>query len=89
MKIIALSLLLVLSGCGHSLTMEELEAQALVTGDWSAVEEREAANQRRQARVAGSCPIGQVQVCESSMFNSNCLCMSGNSMQRSLRESLY
>jgi len=47
--------MIALSGCATRLTLEELEAEAVVTGDWTLVERREKAIARRNlhdARVA-------------------------------------
>ena len=38
--ILLLGLSVLMFGCGSYQTLEELEAEALMTGDWSAVEKR-------------------------------------------------
>ncbi len=61
MKGIAISgLLLLLGGCASFASLEELEAQAMLTGDWSAVERRERIIARREAQDAVQCPSGAV-----------------------------
>ena len=68
--------LCVLAGCSTGPTLEELEAQALITGDWSLVEQREASIARRQQRSGISCPSGTVSYCQTFMSESRCTCVS-------------
>ncbi len=89
MKNLVYLLLLLLVGCGHSATLEQLEAQALITGDWSAVEEREAYLQRRDARLGRACPAGSIQVCESTVTLRNCRCADKKAVDRAVFGSLY
>ncbi len=51
-----LLLLSFLVGCAPVTTLEELEAQAYVSGDWSAVDKRERMIARREARMGPTCP---------------------------------
>lgn len=67
--------LCVLGGCAVGPSLDELEAQALVTGDWSLVERREAQIARRQQR-GPSCPPGSVAYCETFMADKRCSCVS-------------
>ncbi len=58
---------ILLSGCGTITTLEELEAEALVTGDWTQVERREDKLKYEAAMVAKSADCddkGTVMVCE-------------------------
>lgn len=64
-----------LAGCAAGPTLEELEARALVTGDWSLVEKREAQLARRN-RPTIHCPSGKVSYCESYVGQSRCGCIS-------------
>ncbi len=50
MKCMGVLLLSFLIGCAPVATLEELEAQAYVSGDWSEVEKRERIIARREAR---------------------------------------
>ena len=73
---------LLLSGCGTTLSLEELENQALLTGDWSAVEARERAIARREARRGIQCPAGRVSVCESFVGSTRCQCVTQDGVRR-------
>lgn len=76
MKITCILLLALVAGaCATSPTIEELEFEALRTGDWSAVERREKAVQRRAERRRMSCPNGLVELCESRGGQSRCECV--------------
>ena len=80
-----LVLILFLGACATPPTMEELEAQAWQTGDWSAVERREDALARHAARQANSaglaCPNGAIEYCESRVGRMNCRCVSSRVIQ--------
>ena len=67
--------LCVLAGCSTGPTLEQLEAQALVTGDWSLVEQREASIARRKQRNGIACPSGTVSYCQTFMSESRCTCV--------------
>ena len=71
---------LLLGACVTPPTMEELEAQAWQTGDWSAVERREDALARRAARQAQNaslmCPDGAIEYCEERIGELKCSCVS-------------
>ena len=71
---------LLTAGCGHYASLEQLEEQALVTGDWSAVEERERIIAKRKARRAPTCPSGYMAYCETMMANKKCTCVSKENM---------
>ena len=76
MKGIVISGLLVfLGGCASFASLEELEAQAMLTGDWSAVERRERIIARREAQEAVQCPQGAVAVCTDGIGRSRCSCV--------------
>ena len=79
------AVLVLLAGCGTVTPLEELERQALITGDWSAVEARERMNERRRMRSGNnSCPGGFVAYCEGYGGQMECTCMTSQSVQRSL-----
>ena len=75
---------LVLAGCGTYTPMEELERQALLTGDWSAVEKREAALERRKARLGPQCPAGMLAVCDGTMGGNRCTCVKSDALRSAL-----
>jgi len=81
MKVLILVLAFsLMAGCGTMTPLVELEQQALLTGDWSAVEKRERAVQRRQARKRNICPQGQVAVCESFAGTARCACVESDNL---------
>ncbi len=76
MKTTSILILALLAGaCATPPTLEELEFEALRTGDWSAVERRERAMARRAAREPVSCPEGQIQFCETRVGDRSCQCV--------------
>ena len=83
MKVIGLLSLLFLVGCAPMKSMEQLEADAMVTGDWSAVEERERAIARKAERqgVKLNCPTGYVSFCQTYAGLDRCGCVSRRGMQ--------
>ena len=76
-----LGLLLLLGGCGTYTPLEELEAQAMLTGDWSAVERRERIIAKRKARDVALCPPGAVALCVDRVGKPECSCVRGSVMQ--------
>ena len=75
MKYLALLLALGLIGCAPVPTLEELEQQAFLTGDWSEVEEREKILARRAARKGMNCPSGYVSYCQRFAAQNRCSCV--------------
>lgn len=85
MKVFGLVLsFLILAGCGGWVPMEELEQQALLTGDWSAVEKRERAIERRKQRHGPSCGRGQLALCEVSIAKERCQCVAADSLRTTI-----
>jgi hypothetical protein len=77
MKTIAVLFLgFMLTGCGPTPTLEQLEDQAFLTGDWTAVEKHERRAQRRQAQLAQVCSPDFVSYCMNGTRNSHCSCVS-------------
>jgi hypothetical protein len=64
MRLLGVFALVCFAGCTASPTLQELEMQAFVSGDWAQVEKREAALARRQSRSGVQCSIGYVGYCE-------------------------
>lgn len=73
--IVALSAMLT-AGCASMPTLEELEAEALRTGDWTLVEQRERLIAKRNARRPMQCPSGMVSYCERYAGRLDCQCVS-------------
>jgi hypothetical protein len=64
-----------LAGCAGVTPLAELEAQALLTGDWSAVEKRERMQARRHLNSYIRCPPGTIGYCESDFGRKRCDCI--------------
>ena len=71
----------VIVGCAPTPSLQELEAEAEVTGDWTEVERYERALARRAARQGPMCPTGQVSFCESYLGSEQCRCVDGDRMR--------
>ena len=74
MKGIIVLALIVLAGCANVKPLEQLEAEALMSGDWTAVERRERAIARRETRKT-HCPPGSVGYCEVDFGTNACTCI--------------
>jgi hypothetical protein len=72
--VMVLALLLV-AGCSSFVPMEQLEAEAMLTGDWSAVESRERLIHRRNLRADLQCPPGSIGYCDMDFGRANCTCV--------------
>lgn len=82
MKVFVLFLTaLFVAGCGTYTPMEQLEQQALLTGDWSAVEKRERMLLRRKMRQGNVCTAGKVAVCEGMITADRCVCVESASVR--------
>ncbi|MEM8815445.1 MAG: hypothetical protein AAGE85_06435 [Pseudomonadota bacterium] len=62
--------------CAPIKTLDELEAEALQSGDWTLVEQRERLIAKRNARRPPSCPTGQLSYCEKNIGILKCQCLS-------------
>lgn len=78
MKGIIILILIFLVGCVPMVPLEQLETQALVTGDWAAVEKRERVIARRKARAGIDCPAGLIGYCETVVVQRRCTCISSS-----------
>ena len=81
-----LILILMLGGCAAAPTLEELEDQALLTGDWSQVEKRERTIARRQAGEPLGCANGYVSYCETRIATTRCSCVSRSAIREMFRQ---
>ena len=75
MKGAMLVALVLLAGCAGVTPMEQLEANALLTGDWSQVERRERMLARRNLHSYMQCPPGTTGYCETSIGEQRCGCL--------------
>ena len=75
MRAITIILLaMVVAACASRPSLEELEQQALATGDWQAVESREQMMIRRAQTSAPGCPRGQRKFCVANGAGIDCHC---------------
>ena len=79
-------LVLMLSGCAAVPTLEELEDQAVLTGDWSQVEKRERTIARRQTAEPLDCANGYVSYCETRIATTRCSCVSRSAIREMFRQ---
>ena len=75
MKISGILLLIFLVACSNQPTLDELEAEALQTGDWSAVEERETLLRRTGLISKLDCPDGTMEMCVDDGGKETCRCL--------------
>ena len=73
--ILIISSLIFLGGCESFVSLEKLETEAMLTGDWSAVERRERIIERRKMRNTARCPVGAVAYCEPGIGRQECVCV--------------
>ncbi len=81
MKVFVLLGVFFLTGCGAVPSLEQLEEQAFLTGDWSAVEERERIIARRDARRGPQCPAGMIAYCENRIGQKRCGCIDNDEIR--------
>ncbi len=67
--------LLLLAGCAGRPTLDELQSEAMVTGDWSEVEKRERLRVRSNALVGKRCSSGRILLCEEHGSGRICGCV--------------
>lgn len=75
MRCTILIAVMLLAGCASRPSLEALEQEALVTGDWTAVENREQKLKRRQESSDVVCPGNQVKVCYEDGVRNDCHCV--------------
>jgi hypothetical protein len=74
MRQIALFVVLTLAGCSSLTSLEELEAEAIATGDWSEVERRERVLREQKRTAEFDCPDGMTLVCIDNGGGEECVC---------------
>jgi len=75
MKLAGVIILCLLAACAAKPTMEELEAEASITGDWSAVEKREKMNRRMGVQDERQCEPGYMLMCNKRSAQEICSCV--------------
>ena len=64
-----------LAGCASKPSLEELKAEASITGDWSAVEKREQMNRRMSVQSERQCETGFMLMCNKRSAKEICSCV--------------
>ena len=62
-------------GCAPRPALEQLEEEALVTGEWAAVERREELIKKRLEATAPGCSVGQRKKCIEEQSGIQCYCL--------------
>jgi len=75
MKMLSILLISALVGCAGQQTLEELEKDALVSGDWTEVEKREQLLARKGKKEGTDCPEGLTNVCYEQGVKISCGCV--------------
>ncbi len=81
MRVLVILGVMLVAGCGSFASMEELEREAMLTGDWSAVEQRERIIARREEQQGLNCPSGYVSYCERIVGQTKCMCITNDTMR--------
>ena len=76
MRTLSIVALIFLVGCAGRPTLEELEAEASVSGDWKAVEQRERMIERMSVQTEAECAEGLVYYCQTKGHREICSCES-------------
>ncbi len=82
MKALSILSLFLLIGCAAS--TQDLIEQAHFTGDWSLVNKRIEAEERRKAEREPSCPRGTTGWCEIRLGDKRCGCVRNADVRRML-----
>ena len=72
-KVLSIFTLFLLLGCAPS--TPDLIEQAHLTGDWSLVNKRMDAIERRQTHEASACPTGTTSFCSARFGDKTCSCV--------------
>ncbi len=77
MRIWGVMVLFLLIGCATRTPLAELEAEAEITGDWTAVQKHMKIDRHmNRVRLEPDCPHGGVLVCHKKGERENCGCVS-------------
>lgn len=76
MKKVLLVAILALFGCTSQPTTEELEGEALKTGDWSDVEQRAKMTEKMSVKPKPKCPEHLMLLCIKDGEHEECFCQS-------------
>ena len=77
MKILIVVALCLLAGCAARTPLAELEEEALMTGDWSAVEKHKKMDRKmNRVQLEPECPHGHTLTCHTKGAREVCGCVS-------------
>ncbi len=71
-KFVILFGLVIVAGCALKPTLEQLEDEAMTTGDWTTVERREELIKERLELTAPGCPVGLTKKCFEEQSGIQC-----------------
>ena len=75
MRTIALVAILVCTGCGSTKSLEDLESEAMISGDWTSVERRERQLRQQKRTAEFDCAADMTLVCVDNGSHEECTCM--------------
>jgi len=75
LRFIYLCALALVVGCAPRPPLEQLEDEAMITGEWTAVERREELIKKRLESTAPGCPRGEVKKCIEEQSGIQCYCL--------------
>ena len=78
MRLVILFTLVTVVSCTPQPTLEQLEVEALTTGEWTAVERREEVIKKRLESGAPGCPKGLKKYCVEEQSVIQCYCLPNN-----------
>ena len=81
-KFVILFTLVIVVGCAPSPTLEELEKEASITGDWTDVELHEEWIKNRRELSPIKCPMGQSKNCIEEQSGIQCYCLPSTDERR-------
>ena len=74
-KFVILFTLVIVAGCASRPSLENLEDEAMTTGDWTTVERREEVIKERLESTAPGCPVGWTKRCVEEQSGIQCYCI--------------
>ena len=75
MRLLFSMIVFFLAACTAQPSFEELEAEAIESGDWTAVNSREEADERRREKAGAICVTGQTRICVETGPVEECSCV--------------
>jgi len=83
MRFVVITVVCLLVGCSARPTLEELEAEALTTGDWEAVEKRERIDKKwGVVKTDSECRGDYIRLCQTKSAQEFCECVSPHDLRK-------